>query len=257
MIKERNEMQSDWHRKPSVCLGTWLFTPLGPLQMQELLLHSLLQMDNQCTLCRDLVLPSWPSLPLFLSEERKSDRRQWLSPTTSLWWQGNLCSAVPALSRHCLKFWHGNNLISTWATGVKRQQTSIHALPLTVPSPPLALLCHQVPTDDTSDICKALQKTKIWKFCCLRNKSHFRSYNGEGSRDVEFVWTLKELNKITAVPSRPHTGTTTLITLWRCGLQTSKPLMVLKLQAPDCRLRRVSKLFACSAWVEIMALWNF
>lgn len=33
--------------------------------------------------------------------------------------------------------------------------------------------------------------------------------------------------------------------------------MVLKLQAPDCRLRSVNKLFACSGWVVIMALCIF
>lgn len=163
--------KGDWHRN---LLLVWthgfLSLQTGPLQMQELLLYSLLQMDNQCTPVQGFS----PSLITHCSYSYQRSERvigAIGSPHHSRSGERGTCAVLPLHFQGSA--WNSamDNLISTWAADFKRQQTSTAALPWPAPTPPLASLCHQVPTDHTSAIRKALQKIKIWKFCCLKNQS--------------------------------------------------------------------------------------
>lgn len=146
--------KGDWHRKTFCFLGHVAFYPIGPLQMLEQFLDSLLQMDRQC---RDLVLPS---KPLFLPEERTHWQDPLALPHHSHCGERGTCAVLP-LCFQAIAWNSGMGL--TWFPS--RQQmardTNLHALP--APRPHLASLCHQVPTDHTSAICKALQKKSISK----------------------------------------------------------------------------------------------
>lgn len=79
------------------------------------------------------------------------------SPPLSLWWEGNLCCAAPVLSSYCLKFWHGDTMISIWAADGKRHKPPCIACSQTSPGfsvPPSSHRSH-------SAICKALQKINV------------------------------------------------------------------------------------------------
>lgn len=68
----------------------------------------------------------------------------------------------------------------------------MHALPLPAPKPHLAPLCHQVPTDHTSAICKALQKNQDLKALLLKKPGLFQI----------ILWGRKQRFLVVAIPGQ-------------------------------------------------------